>query len=170
VLGERLGEGAVVVVACPAETVLEVVPELTPVTVRIVGTPSQVESRSRRSGLRNVTVFDAGEADEAVEGATVVLVEALAAGAAGVLVRAGTRGLADAAVRASVPLWAVVGAGRVLHAQLLEEILRRAGGAVELIGPDLIEAVVGPSGLGTASEGLGRRACPAAPELLVRAG
>lgn len=169
-LCDRLEEGAIVVVACPAETVLEAVPQLTCAFVRLVGTPMRSKSRSSQETFGFANQFELGEADEAVEDASVVLVEALAAGSGGVIVPAGTGALADAAMRASVPLWAVVGAGRMLHAQLLAEMLRRGDGAFELIGPGAIEAVVGPSGLGTATEGLGRQSCPAAPELLVRAG
>ncbi|MGA3354614.1 MAG: hypothetical protein ABSD85_15740 [Acidimicrobiales bacterium] len=172
VLSEHLGTGAVVVVACPAETVLEALSQARSAAVRVVGSlpARRAELRRFEAVVPAASGWDLDEAVDAVQGAGLVLVEALAAGPAGVLLATGTEGLVNAARAASVPLWAVVGAGRVLHAQLLEEMLRRADGEVELIGPGSIEVVIGPSGPGTPAEGLGRQPCPPAPELLVRAG
>ncbi|MGA2529257.1 MAG: hypothetical protein ABSG36_08875 [Acidimicrobiales bacterium] len=171
VLGERLGSGAVIVVACPAETVRDALSQASLSAVRIVGAlpGRRAEQRRFAAVVREVSDWDLDEADDAVQGATLVLLEALAAGPAGVLVASGIGDLVSAARAASVPLWAVVGVGRVLHAQLLEEMLRRADGKLELIAPDSIQVVIGPSGPGTPVEGLGRQPCPRAPELMVRA-
>jgi hypothetical protein len=172
VLNERLVPDAAVVVARPGETALEALSQVPLAAVRLFGSAPGRRAERRRLGgsARAAGGFDPEESEQAVQEAAVVLVEALAAGRAGVVVVAGTSHLVQAACDASVPLWAVVGAGRVLNAQLLDEMLRRADGDVELVGPSSIEAVIGPAGLGTPAEGLGRQACPPAPELLVRAG
>ena len=172
VLGERLGYDAVVVVACPAETVREALSQASVSAVRVVGAlPGRRADLRRFSAVvREASDWDIDEAVVAVQGASLVLLEPLAAGPAGVLVATGVGDLVGAATAASVPSWAVVGAGRVLHPRLLEEMLRRAEGKLKLIGPDSIEVVIGPSGPGTPTEGLGHEACPSAPELLIRAG
>jgi len=139
---------------------------------RVVGSPARrpAEVRSFEAVVRRASGWDFDEVCEAVVGAEAVLIEAFAAGPAGVLAAPGTAALAEVAREASVPVWAVVAVGRLLDGQLLAEMLRRAGDGVELISPAMIEAVVGPSGLEAPAEGLGRQLCPAAPELLVRAG
>jgi hypothetical protein len=169
---ERLVGAWPVVVARPAEVALEALSQVPSAPVRLFGSSPRRRSELRRLGgiARAEAGFHQDESQLAVQGAALVLVEALAAGQAGVVVGAGTGCLVQAANDASVPLWAVVGAGRVLNAELLEEMLRRAGEEVELVSPLSIEAVIGPAGLGTPVEGLGRQPCAAAPELLVRAG
>jgi hypothetical protein len=117
-----------------------------------------------------VSGWEPDEAEDVVEGAAVVIVEALAAGPSGVLASAGTSGLARAAREASVPVWAVAGVGRLLHDDLLGEMLRRAGDTVELIGEGSFEVVIGPTGPENPAACLSRPLCPLAPELLVRAG
>jgi hypothetical protein len=128
------------------------------------------EVRKFESLVDTVSGFEPDEAAEAVQGAAVVLLEALAAGPAGVVLTADTADLVQSAHELSVPVWAVAGVGRVLHGHLLAEMVRRAGTGVELIGPDLLEAVIGPNGIESPAEGLGHPTCPPAPELLARAG
>jgi hypothetical protein len=171
-LSARVSDEAAIVVTCPTETVLEALSYRPAAVVRVLG-PSharRAELRKFESLVYEVHGFEPDRAEEAVEGATVVLVEALAAGSAGVVANAGTATLARLARQASVPLWAVAGVGRVLHDHLLREMLRRAGSDVDLIGPELLEAVFGRGGLESPVEGLARSTCPPAPELLVRAG
>ncbi|MGD0942767.1 MAG: hypothetical protein ABR972_00605 [Acidimicrobiales bacterium] len=171
-LSGRFGDGEAVVVTCPTETVLEAFSCLPWAVVRVVG-PSpgrRAEVRRFEAHVSEVSGWEPDEAEEAVEGAAVVIVEALAAGPSGVLASAGTSGLAQAAREASVPLWAVAGVGRLLHDELLGEMLRRAGDTVELIGQGSFEVVIGPTGPENPAVCLGRPLCPPAPELLVRAG
>jgi hypothetical protein len=171
-LSDRFGGQATFVVVSPSETVLEAFSQLPSSVARLVGLPAsrRAEERSFAAVVCAASGWDFDEADEAVVGAAVVLVEAFAAGPAGVLAAPGTVAVAEAAREASVPVWAVVAVGRLLDDQLLSEMLRLAGDGVELISPGMIEAVAGPSGLEAPVEALGRQLCPSAPELLVRAG
>ena len=171
-LGERLVGDAPIVVACPAETVLEACSHRASAVVRVVAPSPGLQAEVRRFAavVSEASGWEYEEAEEAVEGAAVVLVEALAAGSRGVLVTAAAARLAQTARDASVPLWGVAGVGRVLHDQLLGEVIRRAGDDIELIGPGAFDFVVGPSGLESPVEALSRGRCPPAPELVVRAG
>ncbi len=170
-LGGRLGGGALVVVGCPAETVVEAFSHRPVATVRVVGSASALRGQVRRFRTASAKAdgFEFDEAEQAVRGAAVVLVEALAAGSRGVLVIASAAPLAEAAKGASVPLWGVAGVGRVLSDQLLEEVLRRAGDSVVLIETARFDLVAGRAGLEAPVQALARDACPPAPELLVRA-
>ena len=162
-LNERLEGAAVLVVGCPAEIVLEAVCQLPSASVRVVASEASrwAAVRGFAAVVAEASGWDFEEAPEALEGAAVVLLEALAAGPVGIVAAPGSRSLVEAAREASVPVWAVVGAGRVLHPQLLDEMLQRAGDSVDLVLPGVIEAVIGPSGLGTPAEGLGRQMLPA---------
>jgi len=171
-LRERLPDDAVIVVACPAETVRDAFGIWSVGTVRLVGSSPELRGEVGRfeAVVDRVSCWELDEAPQAVDGAALVLLEALAAGPHGILVNSGVGPLARAARAASIPLWAVAGVGRVLNEQLQVEMLRRAGDGVELIVPEDLEALVGPSGLESPAEALDRPGCPSAPELLVRAG
>ena len=171
-LDERLFGDEPIVVACPAETVLEACSHRPSAVVRVVGSSPGLRAEVRRFGalVSKASGWEFDEAEQAVEGAAVVLVEALAAGSRGVLVKAAAAPLAQAAHDASVPLWGVAGVGRVLHDQLFGEVMRRAGDDIELIEQGALDLVAGPSGLESPLGALGRLGCPPAPELVVRAG
>jgi hypothetical protein len=170
-LSERLLGDAPVVVVCPAQTVLEACSRRESAVVRVVGSSPGLRAEVRRfAAVSAASGWELDEAEEVFRGAAVVLVEALAAGSRGVLVSALASRLAQAAHDAAVPLWGVVGAGRVLHDQLLGELMRRAGDALELMEPGALDLVVGPSGLAGPVQALRQGACPPAPELVVRAG
>jgi hypothetical protein len=172
-LGDRFPATAVIVVSYPTETVAEALSYRPSAVVRVVGASShgrRAEVRKLESLVGEASGWDLDETEGAVQGAAVVLLEALAAGPGGVVVSAGTARLAQAAREASVPLWAVAGVGRVLGSQLLAEMQRRADGAVELVGTDSLEVVAGPGGIEDPPAGLSRSDCPFAPELLVTAG
>jgi hypothetical protein len=169
-LGDRLGGDAPVVVACPAETVVEAFSYRPVAMVRVVGSSPALRGQVRRFATAPAKAegFEFDEAQQAVRGAAAVLVEALAAGSRGVLVPAAAAPLAEAAQGASVPLWGVAAVGRVLPDQLLEEVLRRAGDGVELIETARFDLVAGPAGLEAPVQALARGTCPPAPELFVR--
>ncbi len=171
-LSQRLASDAAIVVACPADTVREALGHLPSAVVRVVGSSPALrgEVRGFAALVHEASGWEFEDARDAVNGATVVLVEALAAGPLGLLVTAEAALVARAARDASVPLWGIAGVGRVLHQQLLGEMLRRASDDVELIEPGGLDAVIGPSGLEEPGEALARAGCPSAPELLVRAG
>jgi len=168
-LSGRIGEAPVM--AWPAEIVLEALSCRSWAAPRVVAASSGRRAEMRKPGAAaEASHWRFEEAREAVDGASVVLVEAFAAGRAGLLVTPGVDVLVEAARRTSVPIWGVVGAGRMLDGRLLDELSRRAGERAERVEPGLLDAVIGPSGLEAPSEGLGRPLCPPAPELLVRAG
>jgi len=169
-LGDRLGGDATVAVGCPAETVVEAFSHRPVAMVRVVGLSPALRGQVRRFATTAAKAegFAFDEAEQAVEGAAAVLVEALAAGSRGVLVAAAAAPLAEAAQGASVPLWGVAGVGRVLPDQLLEEVLRRGGDGVELIETARFDLVAGPAGLEAPVQALAREACPPAPELFAR--
>jgi hypothetical protein len=171
-LGLRFARDATLVVACPADTVREALGKRPSTDVRVFGSSPGLRSEVRAFGglVEQASGWELEEANDALDGAALVLVEALAAGPRGLLVRPGVAALGDAARGAGIPLWGVAGVGRLLHCQLFDEMLRRAGDDVELIDPTAVEAMVGPSGLEDPVEGLVGATCPAAPELLVRAG
>ncbi len=171
-LGARLARDAPIVVASPAETVLEACSQMPFAVVRVVGSSQRLRAVVRRfaASVSQASGFEFDEAGQAVQGAAVVLVEALAAGSRGVLVPTAAAALARTAHGASVPLWGVAGVGRVLHDQLLGELMRRAGDDAELMEPGAFDLVAGPSGLESPGRALSRAACPPAPELVVRAG
>lgn len=171
-LNRSFAADAAIVVSCPASTALEALSYRPSTVVRVVASSSGLDGEARRFAAvaGSVSAWEFGQAFEAVDGAAVVVVEALAAGSRGLLVSAATALLVGAARDSSIPLWGLAGVGRVLHGQLFEEMLRRSGDEVELIEPAALEVVVGPSGPGSPAEGLSRGACPLAPELLVRAG
>ena len=171
-LSQRLSGDAAIVVVCPADTVREALAGVPDAVVRVVGSSPELRGEVRGFArlVEEASGWEFDEARDALDGAALLLVEALAAGPRGVLIGAETMELVQAAREASVPIWAVAGVGRVLNDQLLGEMLRRAGEGFELIEPEVLDALVGPGGVERPSDALGRSGCPTAPELLVRAG
>jgi hypothetical protein len=133
--------------------------------------------RLRDRGAEAVLVPETGVAAASVV-ADLVLVEALAAGPAGVLAVPGSMAAAAVARHQQVPVWAVVGVGRVLPGPLWDALLARLDDSgiepwersAEVVPAALISQVVGPEGPETTEEGLQRATCPAAPELFRVAG
>jgi hypothetical protein len=129
--------------------------------------------RLRDAGLDTAEVPDGGVAAAAVV-ANLVLVEALAAGPGGILAVAGSHAAAAVARAAEVPVWAVVGVGRVLLQPMWDALLARLddSGAEpwdrpeELVPAALLDAVVTPAGLEAVETALGHSTAPVAPELL----
>ena len=150
------------------------------VEVLVVDWESEGEHLVRRLRDREqsaVVVSPSGAGPAAVV-ADVVVVEAHAAGPAGVLATPGSLALAAVAAHQQVPVWAVVGVGRLLPVQLWDAVLARLDESgiepwdrpVEVVPADLITQVVGPDGVLETSEGLARPTCPPAPELFRAAG
>lgn len=110
--------------------------------------------------------------------ADIVIVEACAAGPAGILAVPGSMAAAAVAAHQHIPVWAVVGVGRLLPAPLWDAVLARLDESgtepwdrpVEVVPADLISQVVGPDGPLDTAEALQRPTCPAAPELFRAAG
>lgn len=166
-------------------------------TAVVVGWPEQLAVALRRRGDVEALVVDwDGEGDAlsrrlsaagsdssevpssgvaaAVVVADIVLVEAVSAGADGLLATPGSRAAAAVAAHAGVPVWAAVGAARVLPRRLWEAQLAHldASGAepwyrsAEVVPVELLTSCVGPRGPFSPLELADRADCPAAPELL----
>jgi len=118
-----------------------------------------------------VTGYLAGEEDEALDGASVLLVEALAAGGARCLVEPVAAGALEAAAAARVPAWIVVGTGRALPGRLFERAVdeseRRGSGVAVPAGS--FACGIGPDGQGEPGEVIASVTCPPGLELLRRA-
>ena len=128
--------------------------------------------RLQRADVDAVEVPDAGVGAAAAT-ASLVLVEAGAAGPDGLVASAGSRAAAAVAAHAGVPVWAVVGEGRVLPRRLWDALVGRWDaaadpweGEADIVPVDLITAVAGPSGRSDPSSLARRPDCPVAPELL----
>jgi hypothetical protein len=142
-----------------------------------IGEGSALARRLADSGMDVALVPDSGVGAAAVV-SELVLVEALAAGPSGVLAVAGSHSAAAVAVHSGIPVWAVVGVGRVLPGALWDALLSRVDTdtdepwdrGVELVPAGLLVGVAGPDGLVETAAGLSRATCPAAPELLRPAG
>jgi hypothetical protein len=91
----------------------------------------------------DVTGWSSGEEDEALEGASVLIVEVLAAASAGALVDVGTAAVMEAAAEAHVPAWAVMGVGRPLPERLFRAAAERAGAGVDQIDLDAFALAIG---------------------------
>lgn len=166
----------------------------------VLGWPEQASTAMRRRGdldLRVIDVFDEGRQlvsqlsrigvdawdvpltglGSVVAEADVVVLEAVAAGPSGILAVSGSRAAAALARHAGVPVWAVVGVGRVLPGRLWDALAARLEEAgdpweaeEEFVPLDLLDVAVGPGGKSPASELPTRADCPIAPELLKGAG
>ncbi len=104
--------------------------------------------------------------------ADLVIIEASAVGTDAFLGVAGTRAAAAVAHSAGVPVWLVVGVGRVLPARIWEALVGRLDLADEpwdaddeIVSLSLIDQCVGPTGLESVDEMIRRCDCPIAPEL-----
>jgi hypothetical protein len=164
--------GDVVVVATPTDLAGEAFARTRPYLVRVVAEPRRLRSEIRNlaSAVEDVTGWMPEEADEALQGASVVIVEVLAASAQVVSVAPAAAGLIEAAARSGVPAWAVVGVGRALPDRLAAASAERAaacGDAVALRPSDFVLAV-GPSGRGEPAQVMGATTAVAGLELLHR--
>lgn len=164
------------------------------VVVTLGWQPQSADAFARRGDLEVIVVDVFGEAmsfvhhlgqrdvmarDVALSGlaavvcaADVVVLEATAFGPSGILGVAGSHAAAAVAAHAGVPVWAVVGVGRVLPTRVWEALLGRLDALGEpwdlddeVVPIDLINSVVGPAGLESPASTLLRTDCPIAPEL-----
>src|SRR6516164_8961975 len=122
-------------------------------------------------GVEAVEVPDSG-VGAAVADADAVLVEALAMGPDGLVAVAGSRAAAAVARHAGLPVWAVVGEGRLLPDRLWRSLRSRLDARgepwdadEEVVPLSLIDVVAGSWGTGTVTDALARTSCPIAAEL-----
>ncbi len=126
-LGGCLPAGAVVV-AAPSETLDRALSSRPDVAVRYVGDAGVLRRALRGSDVADATGFVPDELDAALDGATLAVLEAGAAGPAGILVGRIAAHVAAGSRAASVPVWALLGIGTVLPGALFEACASRSAG------------------------------------------
>ncbi|MBV9659988.1 MAG: hypothetical protein JO337_02410 [Acidimicrobiales bacterium] len=179
-LADRLPDEATVVVIGWPEMAALGLRSRGDVEVLVVDWSGEGEYFARRlhdRGSYAVVVPESGVGPAAAV-ADVVLVEALAAGPGGVVATPGSMAAAAVAAYQQVPVWAVVGVGRLLPEELWDALVSRLDEsgdepwdrAVQVVPSGMLTQVVGPTGFGEPAEMLAAPTCPAAPELFRPAG
>ena len=140
--------------------------------LRVIAPYSALRHELRGLGgvVEDVTGFEIEDVDEALEGAAVLLVEPDLASAAGLLVEPGVGLVIERAVHQGVPVWALLGTGRVISTQLAEAAAEWADEDLELVPSGQIALAVDDSGPGALLAALVRTSCPPGAELLHRIG
>jgi hypothetical protein len=139
-------------------------------TVRVLGAFGELrrEVRALGSVVDEVTGYGTDELPQGLDRAAVLLVEPLLAGPDGLLVSVAAAQAVEAAIELSVPVWAVLGVGSVLPADLATAAAELAGADYEVIAPERLTSAVDASGRGPVRASLARTTCPACPELVPR--
>lgn len=160
----------VVALTMPVELSVASLEASKPHPVRVLGLPWSLRRAMRALSevASDVTGWSPGEEREALEGASVLIVEALAAGPRAVLVDAGVAAAVQAALDGSVPPWIVIGAGRALPGQLFNAAAERAADAADEVALDTFALAVGAQLTGDPGAVAAQVSCPAGPELLRR--
>jgi len=173
-LGYSLPEGATVCVLGWPEIVAQALPSRGDLDVLVVDALGEASGLIRRLEMVDMIATDVPESGlgAAAAGSDLVVVEASAAGPDGFVAIAGTHAAAAVAHHAGVPVWLVAGVGRWLPRRVWEAIADRLDQSAdpwdcddEVVPLDLIDQVVGPDGLASVPEAVGRTDCPIAPEL-----
>ncbi|MDH4148118.1 MAG: hypothetical protein OEY23_23420 [Acidimicrobiia bacterium] len=135
------------------------------------GDGSSFVRRLERSDVEAIDVPPSGVGAAAAEAALVVL-EASMVGPEHFVAPAGSRAAAAVARHAGVPVWLVIGVGRLLPQRLWEVIAERLDREddpwerdEEIVPLSLVDQVVGPNGLESVADALRRCDTPVAPEL-----
>jgi hypothetical protein len=138
--------------------------------VRLVGTYRTLRHELQALGAvtEDATGFEVEEAREALEGAAALLVEPCFAGGPGLFVEPAVASVVEQAVRAKVPVWVLLGTGRVLTSQLAEAAASLCGEALELVTPDMVRQAVDATGAGDLRTALARSTCPPGADLVHR--
>jgi hypothetical protein len=161
-LAGALGAGATVV-AAPSGLLLDAFDLRPDIVVRLVGEPGVLRWASRLlDSVAGLECYGSEEQRDALDGASLVVVEVDAAGPEGVVSAAGP--LVAAAADLGVPVWAVAPVGRVLPPVLFAALAARAP-ASAFIPAGHLSVVVGPDGPDEATPGLRRPGCPPLAEL-----
>jgi hypothetical protein len=177
-LSAALPDGAVVTVVGMGEHTADAIVRRGDIEVLLVDNDT-VEPTVVRRLQRTDTVLDAVPASgvaAAVAASDIVVFEASALGSTGLVAPSGSVAAAAVAHHAELPVWAVGGVGRTLPGRLWDALAARLGeddepwlAAEEIVPLDLVDGVVGPSGLRPTHEAVARSDCPVAPELLKEA-
>ncbi|MGC9961709.1 MAG: hypothetical protein ABSE47_07375 [Acidimicrobiales bacterium] len=161
----------VIVLTAPVDLVVPALESSKPYPLRLIGSPWSLRRDMRALASVSVsgaTGWTAGEEDEALDGAALLLVEVLAAGTSGALVGPGVAAAMHAAKDAGVPAWAVIGVGRALPDRLFESAAERAADVADHVALSGFALAVGPELTGEPSEVAAQVTCPPGPELLRR--
>jgi hypothetical protein len=144
-------------------------PDLDVVAVRIRGEGDQLSRRLRRAEQPVRVVV---ESELLTLEPSHLLIETGAAGGGTAMVPSGAIDLAAAAHSHGTKVWLVAGIGRVLPERLFQSLTRAVGDETdnELLTADLVDQVVGPTGLEPPAAFARRMDCAVAPELLRLAG
>lgn len=169
-LNSSVTPGSVVVACEPAETLRGALERRPRYEVRLVGSLADLRSgvRMLAASGAEVTGYLDEELDEALDGAAVIVVEALAAGPSVALVTSTGAALAHEALPAALPCWLSVPTGRALPAPLVAAAVQAGldSGEAEVLGPDEFTLAVGPGGAGDPASVVSASSCPAASELV----
>lgn len=167
-LGHALPEGGVVAVVGSPERFLPALAtrgDLTVVVLDVEGDGYGFVRRLDAVDVRADTV-DVSRLGPAVAASDVVLVDARAVSATGVVATPGSWPAAAVAHTSGVPVWAVGGVGRVIAPSTWEAMaLRLDVVAVDRVAAELVDQVVGETGLDDWTAALGRGDMPDVPEL-----
>jgi hypothetical protein len=134
------------------------------------GTATGLVRRLQRADVDAVEVPPAGLAAAVVQ-SDLVLVEPSAVGPTGFVAPAGSHAAAAVGRAAGIPVWCVVGVGRLLPTRMWDALVTRLDTdepweeAEELVPLGLVDAVAGPCGLESVDAALRRIDAPVAPEL-----
>jgi hypothetical protein len=128
--------------------------------------------RLARRGVDAVDVPEGG-LGAAVAAADLLVLEASALGPGGFVAESGSLAAAAVARHAGIPVWLVVGRGRVLPGRLWQALVTMLEADIdpwladdEVVSLGLVDQVVGPAGLQTPDAAVKRADCPIPPELL----
>lgn len=178
-LASALPDDARVVLVGDGELTLEALVrrgDVRSVVVDVDGSASEVAAALARHDL-DATAVPSRSVGSAVSAADLVLVEVLAAGPTAALVPSGSRAAAAVARTSGVPVWSVVGAGRLLPGSMWEALLARWSASVdafdaaeEELEHAAADRLVGADGPAEAAAVVRCTDCPVAPELFRLAG
>ncbi len=138
--------------------------------VRLIGTYRTLRHELRGLGVavEDATGFEVEEAHEALDRASALLVEPCFAGGPGLYVEPGVASVVEQAVRSKVPVWALLGTGRVLTSQLAEAAAHLCADDLELVSPEMIRQAVDATGTTDLRTALARSTCPPGADLVHR--
>jgi hypothetical protein len=172
-LAHAIPEDATVVVLGWPELAAEALPRRGDLEVMVVDTLSEGSGLVRRLLQADVDAVDVPLAGlgAAVAEADLVVLEASVVAPREFLGVSGSRAAAAVARHAGVPVWLVAGVGRLLPERMWSPIRDRVIGDEawdaddEAVPLDLVDRVVGPSGVQEVPDALRRTDCPVTPEL-----
>jgi hypothetical protein len=174
-LAAALADDATACVVGWPEIVGEALPRRGDVEVLAVDSLGEGSGLVRRLGLSGIDAVEVATSGlgAAVASSDVLLLEAVAMGPTGFVGVSGSLAAAAVARHADVPVWVVVGVGRLLPARVWDAVTGRQETRLadpwdldeEVVPLSLVDAACGPGGLQSPTAALLGTDCPVAPEL-----